>query len=381
MNPQKDITELIDHIGDICISIFMPTHPAQRQEQQADAIRLRNLVTEARTQLHRFSPSLRCPDVEQLLQPANHLWQGNGDFWKYQQGGLAIFLGTDFSRIYQLPLAVEPLVVVSGRFYIRPLLPLLVEDGRFYLLALSQNQVRFYQATTHTLTEITIPHIPANLEAILAYDQPEKQLQFRGAGGTHSPIFYSVDIPNNYKKESLLRYCQQIDAGLQSHLRQSHAPLVLACVDYLFAIYQQANSYPHLLPHWAAGSPDRLNESTLHAKAWAVVQPIKQQAQQERLAQLAPQLGHSQALTDVAQIVTAAFHGRVQALFTAVSSQHWGFFNQSTGEVFLQEYATPHSQDLLNLAAIYTLSNSGQVYTVQSDDLPEGIQVAAQLRY
>lgn len=73
---------------------------------------------------------MRTPDIERLLQPASKILQRDGDFWKHQAGGLAIFLGTKFSRVYRLPVEFEPLVQVSSRFFIRPLLPLLSGSGR-----------------------------------------------------------------------------------------------------------------------------------------------------------------------------------------------------------------------------------------------------------
>ncbi len=384
---KEDVRELIDHTGDICVSIYMPTQPAHLEQQRAEPIRLRNLIDEARVQIARFTPFLRHPDVERLLQPAHQILAQNEEFWREPATGLALFLGTDFSRIYRLPREVEPLVMVNGRFYIRPLLPLLVEYGRFYLLTFSQKQVRLFRASKSSMEELDLPDMPTSLDQVLAYDDPEKQLQFHGAAGApgaaggRSAIFYSVDIPTNYKKESLRRFSQQVDVGLQKYLRHETMPLVLACVDYLFAIYQQANSYPHLFPINVAGSPDRRSESALHEAAWNLVQPSFRQAQQEALVRFGNLLGQGRALTDVKRIVAAAFQGQVDTLFTAVNAQQRGFFNQSTCEVFLDEYDVPKSEELLNLAAVYTLSNGGMVYTCQPEDLPEGIKLAALLRF
>ena len=50
-------------------------------------------------------------------------------------------------QVYRLTLEFESLVVVGDRFHLKPLLSLFFGDRYFYLLALSQNQVRFFQAT------------------------------------------------------------------------------------------------------------------------------------------------------------------------------------------------------------------------------------------
>jgi hypothetical protein len=384
---QDDLIELIERAEGLCVSLYMPTHPTHLERQQEDQLRLRNLIDEARTQMARTAPTLRTPDVQAILQPATKLLQFDGDFWKHQRGGLAIFLAPGFSRIYRLPLDCEPVAMVGSRFYIRPLLPLLTEHGHFYLLALSQNQVRLFQATQDDIGEMELQDVPTSMAEALAYDDSEKQLQFHGAAGApgatgkRPAVFYGHDSPSSYKKDSLLRYCQQVNAGLRPYLRDETAPLLLACVDYLFAIYQEVNSYAHLFPACLAGSPDRSGAKALHEKAWALLQASFQQAGEEAVARYWRLLGEGQASTDVKRIVAAAFQGRVETLFTAAAGQQWGTFNQQTGEVCLHEHAIPDDQELLNLAAIYTLTNGGMVYTLQPDELPDGVKLAASFRY
>jgi hypothetical protein len=384
---QDDLRELMERAEGLCVSLYMPTHPAHLERQQEDQLRLRNLIDEARTQMVHTAPTLRTPDVQAMLQPATKLLQFDGDFWKHQRGGLAIFLAPGFSRVYRLPLDCEPMVMVSSRFYVRPLLPLLTGHGRFYLLALSQNQVRLFHATQDGINEVELQDVPTSMEEALAYDDPERQLQFHGAAaapgaaGKRAAVFYGRDAPSSYKKEALLRYCQQVNAGLRPYLHNESAPLLLACVDYLFAIYQEANSYTHLFPTCVSGSPDRLGAKALHEKAWALVQPSFQQAREEAQARYWRLLGKGQASADVKRIVVAASQGRVETLFTAAAGQQWGTVNQQTGEVCLHEHAIPDDQELLNLAAIYTLTNGGMVYTLQPDELPDGVKLAASFRY
>lgn len=384
---KEDMQELMDHIDDVCVSLFMPTHPVSLEPQRAEPVLLKNLIVEARKAIGRQAPFMRQPDIEKILRPASNILQRSSEFWKHQESSLAIFMGTDFKREYQLPLVLKPQVRVSSRFYIRPLLPLLTEGGRFYLLAFSQNQVRLFRATQRDIEEIALQGIPTNLDEVLALDDPEKELQFRGGAGgpggagKRSTIFYSVDVPGNYKKESLVRYCKLIDAGLKNYLRHETVPLVLACVDYLFAIYRQTNSYHHLIPECLSGSPDRLSINVLHQKGWEVVQPTFRHGRQEALAHFRALVDREQALTDVEHIVAAAFQGRVETLFTAADEQQWGFFNQLTGQVHLLEQSTPSSQELLNLAAVFTLTNGGKVFVVEAEELPQKFKAAAVLRF
>ena len=76
------------------------------------------------------------------------------------------------------------------------------------------------------------------------------------------------------KKDRILRYFQKVDAGLNDILADQQAPLVLAGVDYLLPIYQQANSYPHLLTDGITGDPEDVSDEDLHRQALDIVLPI-----------------------------------------------------------------------------------------------------------
>jgi hypothetical protein len=314
---------------------------------------------------------------------------GSGDFWKYEDEGLAIFLADGFSQIYRLPLSFPQLVVVANRFMIKPLLPLLAGDGRFLILALSQNAVRLFRATRYSLQEVTeLPGVPANLDEVLQYDEAHKELQFfagaasPGAGGRRAAVFYSSGgSEQSYKKEALLRYCQQIDTGLHSLLRHENVPLVVAAVDYLVAIYRQANHYPHLLSQAILGSPDRFTPDELRHKAWAIVEPHLRLAQAQAIDHFWRVAKKGQASGHLQKIVPAAYAGRVATLFTAVDQQQWGHFDSQSGEVQLHETAEPSDEELLDLAAYYTLRAGGIVYALPAADMPGEVSLAAIFRY
>ena len=385
---QRELMRVVEYSGDICVSIFMPTHPTGLEWQEEDPLRLRNLLKEAEQQVTQAYPELRLPGIRQLLQPAVNLLQEGSGFWKYQGQGLAIFLTTEFNHVHHLPFPCDEVVLVANNFYIRPLLPLFSGDGRFYILAFSQNQVRLFHASQGDLEEIELPDVPKSLAEALKYDDPEKQFQFRGASAPGAPgrqaaVFYSHGMPSSYKKEWLLRYCQQVNDGLLPQLRNQNAPLVLACVDYLFPIYQQANTYPHLWPEHVPGNSDRCRPGELHLAAWHLVQPHFQEKQRQALSRCRQLLNGGQASGETAEIVAAAYYGRVATLFVATTCRLWGSFNPQTGEVQLlsQPELNPNSAELLNLAATHTILNGGAVYAVPPDEVPGHGMVAAIFRY
>jgi len=370
----------------LCVSIYMPTHRVGAGIQQ-DPIRLKNLLGEAEEAL--TLSGLRTPEAQELLEPAEKLLQ-DGLFWQRQSDGLALFLSPEAFRSYCLPFDFDELVVVTDRFHVKPLLPLLSGGGQFYVLALSQNEVRLLQGTRYSVSEVDLEGMPESLAEALRYEDPEKRLQFHtstrtpGGKGERPAIFHghgvaSADDPKDY----ILRYFHRVDEGLRDLLHDETAPLVLAGVDYLFPIYREANTYPHLVDEGIEGNPEELSAEELHEQAWAIVQPLFLAAQKEAAAQYRQLAGAGgeQASNKLKEVVPAAYHGRVETLFVAVGLQQWGTFDPATNTVQLHQEVKPGDEDLLDFAAVHTLLNGGTVYAVELEKVPDETPLAAVFRY
>lgn len=385
---REDLKRLSDKRDGWHVSIYMPTHRAGPETQQ-DPIRLKNLLEEAKERLmasDRDRPGLRAPEARARLEPASKLIQ-DGLFWQRQSDGLAIFVSSEMAHYYRLPLDFEELVIVADRFHVKPLLPLLSGDGRFYVLALSQDATRLLQGTRYMVGELDLEEAPTSLSNALRFDDPERRLQYHtasgpsGGKGGRPAMFYGQGAPSQDQKGDILRYFQKLDTGVQELLAGERAPLVLAGVDYLLPLYREANTYPHLIEDGVEGNPDNLSAKELHQRAWAIIRPRFLEEREEaakRFRQLADTEGASD---DLAEIVPAAYHGRVQTLFVALDVQQWGAFDPATNEVRLHQAADPGDQDLLDLAAVHTLLNGGSVYAVEAERVPAGGSLAALFRY
>lgn len=380
---RTQIRMLVEHPSQWCASIFLPTHPAGRESQQ-DPIRLKNLLDEAEERL--VEDGLRAPEARDLLKPGRDLLD-NSQFWRHVSDGLAVFLAPDLFRHYRIPYRFESLVVVGDRFHLKPLLPLLSGDGQFYVLAVSQNDVRLFQATRDSIGVVELEDVPTSLAEALRFDDPERQLQFHtGTGmpagtGRRPALFHGQGIGVNESKEDILRYFHKLDRGLTDLLQGERTPLVLAAVDYLHPLYREANSWPGLLQEGITGNPDEWSAAELHRKGWALVEPRFEAEQEEAAARYKEAFGTGLASDDVRRIVPAAAYGRVDTLFVAVGEQQWGQFDESTGEVDVHEEAHPGDRDLLDLAAVQTLLNGGTVYAVGRERVPGQGRLAAIFRH
>jgi hypothetical protein len=376
----QDLQALMDSQPGWHVSLYLPTHRAGRETEQ-DRIRLKNLLSQAEKRL--LDKGLRTPDVQKMLEPAERL-PLDSDFWRRQSEGLAVFFTAKNLSAYRLPLPFEELVVVSDRYHLKPLLPFFSSDGQFYILALSQNQVRLLKGSRHTVDEIELENLPKSLVEALPFEQFEKQMQFHtgtpSGMGERAGVFHGHD-PRDDEKDKILRWFHKIDAELAHLLAEERAPVVLAGVEYLFSLYEEANSYPHLLAQGIKGNPDELKPAELHASAWPIVQPIFTQAQRKAAAQYQHLLGAGSATADVKEALLAAHHGRVETLFVALGVQVWGAFDPAADTVEIHDQAQPGDLDLLDLAAAETLLKGGAVYAVEPAQVPDQGMLAAIFRY
>lgn len=382
---QRDLKQLIETSGEWCISLYMPTHKTGREQQQ-DPIRFKNLVVRAQEKL--LESGLRRPEVQTLLRPAERLLT-DGDFWRHQSDGLAVFLSPDSSQTYRLPSKFDEFIGIAKNFNVKPLLPLLSRDGKFYILALSMNEVRLFLGNRDTIDEVELGDISTNMQEPLWMDDPEKHADFHtgasspGREGKRQAVFHGHGEKSATEKTNILRYFQHVDRGLNTLLEEKGILMVLAGVDYLLPIYHQASTYAGLLEEGLEGNPEELDGKELHKMAWDLVQPIFKEDQNqalERFEQLNGQ-GNELASTDLETVVKAANFGRIETLFVPLGVQKWGHFDPQQNTMILEEGPGPENEDLLDFAAMHTLINSGKVYAVQPENLPGDGKLAAILRY
>ena len=380
---KTELENLFNFRDGYCISIYMPGIKAG-QETRQNPIRFKNLLSEAQSKL--IDGGLSASEADEYLQEATALID-NYNFWQHQAAGLACFISQNETRYYRLPQSFTESVVVNNcetnqnGFFLKPLLPLLTNDNNFYLLALAQNEIRLFQGNHYNIQQLDLPEdVPVSLAKALRYDDPEKQLQSHSVSDRNS-IFHGQGVGTTDNKNEILRYFQQIDRGLNSLLESEQIPLILAGVEYLHPIYQEANSYAHLVTEGVIGNPENLAPEELHQQAWQVIQPQLDRVRQQAIAQYQELLTTKQASADLKQIVPAAVHGQVDTLFVTADGKCWGKFEPQNNTVQMEDNSTADNLDLLDFAAIHTFLQGGKVYLLPQEQIPDSDLMAAIFRY
>lgn len=382
LNP-TDLKSLISQQGKWCVSLYMPTHRVGREQQQ-NPVRFKNLLAKAETNL--IANGLRRPKVQDLMQPAEELLTDK-DFWQHQSDGLAMFLSNEFFVKYQLPASFKELLLITKSFHIKPLFPLLNRVGKFYVLFVSLNNIRLFQATADTISEIALK-FPTSMDEALGIDDPQKYLNLHAGSMSTSEakggaaIFHGHD-PEDEEKKNIRRFFQSINQGLNELLEDKNLPMILAGVDHILPIFRQACTYDNILEDSVSGNPDKENLKDIHQNAYQIAAPIFEESQKKAFEKFEQLKGQQSALaiSDLKAAVRAAKFGQVETLFVPVDEQKWGRYDARNGKVILESKPGPESEDLLDLAAAETILNSGQVFAVPRGQLASDGDLAAILRF
>ncbi len=386
MISRNELRTLAEQRDQTSVSIYMPAVKAGSEIQQ-NPIRFKNLLNEAENQLR--EAGLDTVEIAALLQPAQQLMDDEV-FWQQQSAGLALFLASGQSRAFRMPLEFESLVVVTDHFHLKPLFRLLSHDGQFYILALSQKGVRLFQGSHYSVSEVNVEDVPESVYELLDYDELERHLQFHSrtrtpgaASGDRPAAFHGQSVAKEDEKQDIKKYFQRIDNALEPFLEDGKRPLVLAGVDYLLPIYRDVSSYPYLADEEIVGSPKTWDADALHARAWEIVAPsfADKEAETRRRYKELQANAPSRTSQELEEIVSAAYFERVAALFVDKDAHCWGTFDPESNEVVEHEAQQAGDEDLLDLAAIHTFLNSGQLFSVSSTSMPDETTVAAILRY
>lgn len=361
-----DIADLASQRHDLAASFFVPTTPVSL-DTDGDRILLKNLAGEALAQMQAAGADKR--RVNDLIEEVEDLIDDD-EFWRYQAHGLVVYATPERLRTFRIPNALEPMVKLSDRFHLKPLLRAVNFCNACYVLALADGGVRLIEVSADLPAQtVPVPGLPTDAAAAV------------GKASIASRSYSARLVGSEGKKVRLRQYTRRIDAALRDLLAGSSVPLILAAVENLGALYRSVNSYPHLLGSGIEGNPERLSDAQLAAAA----RPILDRVYQERLAdwrdRYARRINEDRATTDLARAARAATYGAVQSLLVDMDAMVHGNLDEADGSLNLAPEASAETYGVVDEIARRTLQSGGEVLSVRQDDIPDGQPLAMILRY
>jgi len=367
MFSHDDLHLLLAETAGPAISLYLPTHIAGRETRQ-DPIRMRNLLDRAKAMLEQRG--MRPSDAADLLNPGYRLLD-EALFWRHQSEGLAVFISPLRMLVHHLPVRVEEMVEVNGRFRVRPLLPLLNGDGWYAVLTISLSNARLWEGSRSGLHEVPLEKLPRDTAALF--------------GGDVSPDDGTVRIPDtaNAGSDMMGNYLTQLASAVKQYLGGYGTPLVLVADDRLAGHFIQISKYKHLIQPPIQQPPETLSHEELHRRSFESVRPVFEQVRRDsldRYRMLAGD-GSGRGITDVAEIVSAAVQGRIDQLFIRDGAECWGRYLSDAARAVAHTQRQEGDQELLDLAAAHVMDKDGHVYEMPPEQMPVSTPVAATLRF
>jgi len=369
-----DLQELLGEHKGPCVSIYLPTH--RRPDGAAeDRVRFRNLLDDARAKLEAVMQPRAVPRLVAQLEPLLE-----ADAWRGSLDGFAAFAATGFERHFRVPVEMPERVVVADTFHVRPLIRVLQSHRRWYLLSLAATRVGFFEASPDGLAPKSVPGLPA-APADMAIAPREKQGLSSHSAGNGRVVFHGGSAPRS-DREDLARWFRAVDQAVCALLRDEHAPLVLAGVSRLNAIYRSVSRYSHLVSECVDGNVSRAAPDRLFALAAPLASAALRNGESSAVAEYQRLNGALRSSDDLEVIAASATQGRVRRLLIARGRSVRGKFDRATGEVRRRAVRqTAYGDDVLDDLACEVLLRGGAVLVVENDRMPTRSPVAAVMRW
>ncbi|SIR10337.1 baeRF7 domain-containing protein [Halanaerobium kushneri] len=373
----ETLKDLIQCQESPCVSIYMSTKAVHKGEFKKLEIEFKNLLQEVEEKLEE-NWDFKQRDVDKFLNQAYTL-AADSAFWQEQNEGLAVFISPDRFEHYKLAVDTYDKSHVSYSFNLKQLIAELKDNQQYYLLALSPNHSQLYLADRNKIEEVNVEEMPANIKEFLNLDEEaaEKYQSVNTAGG--SSVFHGQGAASDDDNEDLIHYLKEIDRVINRELKDSNNYLVVAADDSVFSLYKNINNYDNLLAANLSGNSRQMNKKELLQNSWQIVEPhLHDYLNKDKERYLELQATEKTA-SNLEDIVEAAHYSKIDILFLNKRAEKAGVFVEDENEI--KTMGNNKDYDLYNFSAVETLVNGGEVYPLDSEEMPVESDIAAIFRY
>jgi hypothetical protein len=352
--------------ANVCVSIYLKTTPISHDAAH-DRVELGNLAKQARDQL--VAAKIDKRQLAALMEYLDGVIEDD-EFWRLQANSLAVLATPQSIRTYRLANAVVPMVQVSDRFHLKPLLRAITFPQSAFVLALSENAVRLIEVFSDMPPAvISVPGLPKDAASSVGKSTLNKRAPTGRIQGSEG---------QNVRYQ---QYARRVDTALRAVMAGRDTPLILATTNRLASIYQSVSSYTNVLSEYIAESPDRLSELELASVARPILDSYNQQELEKMLSLFDERADQGRATSDLTDVARAATYGAIEALLVDIDSVVPGTIDETTGIVTFAETEGPSTYGICDEIVGRALDSGAKVLGVRKSDLPGDRELAAILRY
>ncbi|CAM5622404.1 baeRF3 domain-containing protein [Streptomyces pilosus] len=344
------------------VSLLTPTHRRDPLDTQ-DAVRLRNMVAEAKKKLE-ADPAVtrdRRADVARQLDEA----LAEVDL-SHTEDGLAIFAAPGEHQVWSLARSVPERVVLSDTFLTRNLVSAHTAEQPFWVLSVSADRATLWSGGVDRVTEERIGAFP------LVRQQPNFDPERQERAG---------DQPSNFRDEDTRRFLREADTAMGAVLRHHPRPLYVTGDPAALSLLGEAGSATAKdavhVPHGglAHGTPQAV---------WQAVLPVLEDEARKRTEDVARSLesarGRKEFAAGVDELWQSAREGRVRLLAV---EENYRITVRDAGEhlIVAEDGDLDAREDIVDEIVEQCLETGAEVRFVPDGTLGDADGMAAVLRY
>jgi len=359
-----------------CVTIILPllNEPGHADENSA---RLHRVLDDVEAQLDKFGLEGRAKSQyvasarnfadEQLKMPP-------------ADGTLLAYVSSGVFSAYTLPQQMEESVSIGSHFYLTPLLSDDAEAAHYFVLAVSKKKATLFEVKGRSIEPRVVEGMPSSLEdAWKGMEHTDRQVHSHSTGNGTS-AFHGDGGEKDQQEIEATVYIRTIAHSLHTLLHESKLPLVFAGVMEEYGIFKKFDESGCLLDGYIKGNPDMTTKEELLEKSLPIVQEQEGGKRKDLAERFGTAEANAQGTSNVDEVVKAAVEGRVDTLLLMRGAAEWGIV-QPDGESIVHTAKEAGDEDLLSIAASWTLKNRGKVVFFPSEEMPGKSPMAAILRY
>lgn len=371
------LKKLIQDQSSPCVSIYMSTQAVHQGEFKKLEIRFKNLLKKTVFELE-SKWDFKEKEINEFLKSAFSLTK-DIDFWQKQKEGLAVFISENKFKYLKLNSDTFDQIDVSTNFNLKQLIAEFQNQSKYYLLALSPNYNQLYELTKNDIKKVELQNSPKSMEAFLNLDNEaaENQQSVNTAGG--KTVFHGQGGASDDDNQDLIRYLKEIDKVVNLKLKDKDKYLIVAASDNVFSLYKEINNYAKLLKDNLSGNAQQMSKKELSEKSWNLVKSKFNDYLEEIKTKYSELKAKNKTANDLEKIVKSAPYSKIKTLILNKKAEKKGFFIQAKNEIKVLNNKKDY--DLYNFAALETIKNGGQVYSLKKEQMPENEDIIAFYRY
>ncbi|MEU0335269.1 chemotaxis protein [Streptomyces sp. NPDC006193] len=342
------------------VSVLTPTHRRERGGGQ-DAVRLRNVVTEARKRLESDPAVTRERRADVVAQLDRAL--AEVDLTRAEDG-LVIFAAPGEHQVWSLARPVPERVVLSDTFLTRNLVAAQSAERRFWVLSVAADRVTLWSGGPDRVVEDRSRGFPLH----------------RGRENFDAERQGRVGDARAFRDEGTRRFLREADSALGAVLRERPRPLYVLGEQAALALLDEVGGA-------AAGAVRVRHGGLAHAgpeAVWQALRPVLEAAAEEEAASVVRELtsarGHRTFAAGLDELWRSAREGRVRLL--AVEENHRAAVRDVGGHLVPAESGDLDvREDIVDEIVEQCLETGAEVRFVPDGTLGDADRIAGVLRY